>query len=103
MDVDDSNLPDLERALAELPLPLDEVDVLVRHLTDRLIGHFGAETFDVWQAKWGLTRHAAQELAMLTVSKLTPVLAAAPDGTVTALAKRGELAAPVNFPWEDRH
>lgn len=51
MDVDESNLPELRRQLAELPLTGDEVDVLMRHLTDRIIGHFGSETFDVWQAK----------------------------------------------------
>ena len=103
MDADQSNVAELEQALAALPLPADEVDVLVRHLTDRMIGHFGAETFDVWQAKWGLSRHSAEELAMLTVAKMAPLLATVPPGTVASLAAHGKLAAPVTFPWENRY
>ena len=100
MDVDDSNLPELRQQLAELPLTSEEVDALMRHLTDRIIGHFGSETFDVWQAKWGLHRHGAEELAALSLVKLAPLLAALPDGTVATLAQDGSLAAPVTFPWE---
>lgn len=100
MDVDESNLPELRRQLAELPLTEEDVDVLMRHLTDRIVGHFGSETFDVWQGKWGLHRHGAEELAALCLVKLAPLLAALPEGTVGALAQEESLAAPVTFPWE---
>ena len=103
MDVDESNLPELRRQLAELPLTSQEVDVLMRHLTDRIIGHFGSETFDVWQAKWGLHRFGAEELAALSLVKLAPLLAALPESTVAKLEQDAELAAPLTFPWDDRY
>ncbi len=103
MELERTTTEDLYAELAALPIATNEVAVLVQHLRDRFVGHFGAETFDVWLAKYGLSQHSVDELAMVALLKLAPLLARLPEGAVTELAEAGELASAVNFPWEDRY
>ena len=103
VEIDGTNLEDLTSELENVALSSEETALLLRHLHDRIVGHFGAEFFDVWQAKWGLHRHGAEELAMLAIAKLAPVLNTLPAGTVTSLAEQELIAAPITFPWEDRY
>ena len=103
LDMAETNLEELRIAVKGVDLPAEEVGVLVRHLQDRFVGHFGAESFDVWQAKWGLHSHGVEELALLTVVKLAPLLEALPEGVVTELANDQRLGSPIRFPWEDRY
>jgi len=74
VDLDESHIAELEASLAQLNLPAHEVTVLVRQLSDRLTSHVGAESLEVWQADSGLHTFGVEELAMLMVSELAPIL-----------------------------
>lgn len=76
MEIDEANFDELRSELSELVLSDQESALLVRHLQDRIVGHFGSDAFDVWQAKWGLHRHGAED---------------------------GLLAEPITLPWENRY
>jgi len=101
MEIDSSTWPEINTQLRQVALPADELQLLIRHLTDRLVGHFGAETFDVWRAKEGLHRHDAAEVAAVVVAKLAPILNRLPASTVTEAANDGTIASPVAFPWDE--
>ncbi len=103
MDIDRTNIVELESRLAKIDLPDAELEILIQHVRDRLIGHFGNETFDVWQAKWGLSRHGADEFAMSIVADLEPVWLSLPGGAITALAANDQIGTPLTFPWENRY
>lgn len=100
-EIDTSAWPDVTEALSTLDLPADETELLVSHLRDRLVSHFGAECFDVWRAKEGLHRHDAIEVAAIAIAKLAPLLNQLPAGAVAGSVERGELATPINFPWNE--
>ena len=93
---------DLDGWLKSVELPDGEVEQLVNHVRDRMIGYFGSESFEVWRAKDGLHRHDAQEVAALAIAKLAPILATLEPGTVSRLVEKGEFGQVVQFPWDNR-
>lgn len=101
LELDVSAWPDVGVELDQLAMPQAEIELLVNHLSDRLVGHFGAENFDVWRAKEGLHRHAAIEVAAVAIAKLAPLLGQLPRGAVTAAAESGAIASPITFPWDE--
>lgn len=97
-----SETPDLDAILERLDLSPHEVELLVGHLRDQLVGYFGAEVFEVWRAKDGLHRHDAEEVAAVALAKLAPVLELVEPGAVAKLFEDGQIGQPVVFAWENR-
>ena len=97
-----SDTSELDAIVEHVDLPADEVESLVRHLRDQLIGYFGAEVFEVWRAKDGLHKHDAEEVAAVAVAKLAPVVELLKAGSVSKLVEDGRIGQPVTFPWENR-
>jgi len=81
--LDESHIADLEASLARLDLPAHEVTVLVRHLSDRLASHIGAENVEAWQADSGLHTFGVEEIAMLMVAELAPILESLPEESIS--------------------
>ena len=81
----------------------NERQALEKHVRDRLVGYFGAESFEVWRAKEGLHKHATDEVAAVVIAELASLLDRIDEGVVDELVTQGELASPIVFPWENRY
>lgn len=101
MEIDESGWRDLNERLDALHVSSDQRDVLVAHLSDRLVGHFGAESVDCVHGKNDPRRHSMREVAAAALAHLAPVLDQIPADALAALVESGEVGSPVPVPWDD--
>lgn len=101
MQIDESGWPDLNERLAALNIAAGEREVLVAHLTDRLVGHFGTDSIECHLGKDDPRRHAMREIAAAALAHLVPVIESLPPDALTALIASGEIGSPVPAPWDD--
>lgn len=101
MEIEESGWIDVNERLAEMVVPSSERDVLIDHLADRLVGHFGADIIDCHSGKDDPRRHAMRELAAAAIAHLGPALDAISPDALTALIEAGEIGSPMPPPWDD--
>lgn len=100
-DIDESGWPDLRDRLAESTHDAEQLDTLVGHIQNRLLGHFGTEVIEIWAGKNGSRKHSMHEVAAAAVAHLVPIL-----DELTPEALANVLADPVYEtktppPWDD--
>ena len=61
MEIDESGWIDLRHRLADSTLPPEAAEALIDRLTERLVGHFGAEVVECHLGKNDPQRHAMRE------------------------------------------
>lgn len=101
MEIDETGWIDLESRLRNSTQSAGDIDLLIDHLTARLVSHFGVEVFDCWLGKDGTSRHTAREVAAAAIAHLIPVLDALPPGSLEDPSIRAVLTADVPPPWDD--
>ncbi len=101
MELDESGWPDIEERLNGSTHSTDNQELLIRHLTDRLISHLGVDVIDCWVGKDGLERHSVREVAAAAIAHLSPIWDQVPPTTLAKLESAGELGTPIPPPWDD--
>jgi len=101
MEIDESGWHDLNERLDAMGTPPDERDVLIRHLADRLVGHFGTETIECHLGKDDPRRHSMREVAAAALAHLAPALDEIPADALAGLIDSGRIGARVPVPWDD--
>lgn len=102
MAINESGWRDLDARLDSLPVTPEHRDVLIGHVLDRLVGHFGTESVECHLGKSDPQRHAMREVAAAAIAHLAPVLALVSTESLATLIETEEIGSPVPRPWDDQ-
>lgn len=100
MEIDESGWRDLHERLDALDASTEQRDILINHLADRLVGHFGTDAVDCFLGKNDPQRHSMREVAAAALAHLGPVINAVPATELSALIESGKVGTPVPAPWD---